>query len=46
MRESAAAFLRPGETIQAVFAAMTYSVLKAAVTDELGSAGTSTGSSR
>jgi hypothetical protein len=36
MRESAAVFLRPGETIQVVFAAMTYSVLKAAVTDELG----------
>ena len=36
MRESATSFLRPGESIQAVFGAMTYSVLKAALTDELG----------
>lgn len=39
MRESVAVFLHPGETIQAIFAAMAYSVLKAAVTDELGMRG-------
>lgn len=39
MREAAAVFLRPGETIDAVFGAMTYSVLKAAATGELGMGG-------
>ena len=36
MRRTAAVFLRPGETIQVVFPAMTYSGLTAAVTHELG----------
>jgi hypothetical protein len=39
MREAAAVFLRPGETIQEVFGAMTYGGLRATVTQELGVAG-------
>ena len=35
MRKAVAGFLRPGETVHVVFGAMTYSVARAAVTDEL-----------
>lgn len=40
MRAAAAGFLRPGETIDAVFGAMTGNVLKASVLHEVGIGGT------